>query len=395
LVVRVTIAAEDVDELCAIRREPLPAVCISHFSRIRLIETHAGQYLPARRFYPGGETHAVGIRFDLRAGHGKHGLDEFLAVTKFGNFAQLIQTQLRRREHHDIDFIGDCIRGLQGFDLGFAYPVCNWQLMAVHIREPIGFRRDAHQVEQRNGAEAGHRRAKMLELIGSRRSFESFDYRHRPVIGRQPPDHAAEGAPVVQRLRRPVNPDAQCGHALTVQMEAIARRTAGESGRQRGRAAFKVGARAAYRVGINHHAGIAKGHMLAARWRCNGLVIDAGIRHRYAKLDEGVDRALFQIQHPAILLEHGCLGKISAARIGNGRDPDLALTLDNLAQFFQPDHTRLAQTLGVGHDVRLSNRDEVFCTEEIADCNLMLQCQLWNTSLLARQDGFFFVVQFH
>ena len=65
-----------------------------------------------------GITHAVGIRFDLRAGHGKHRHRELPAVAKFGQIAQFVKAQLRRREHHDIDPIVGVIGFLQLIDIG-------------------------------------------------------------------------------------------------------------------------------------------------------------------------------------------------------------------------------------------------------------------------------------
>ena len=47
-------------------------------------------------------------------------------------------------------------------------------------------------------------------------------------------------------------------------MKAVARRAPGEAGRQRRRAAFEIGPRAAYRVRIDHDAGVAEGDVLVA-----------------------------------------------------------------------------------------------------------------------------------
>src|SRR5580692_257720 len=98
-------------------------------------------------------------------------------------------------------------------------------------------------------------------------------------------------------------------------MEAVARRAAGKAGRQGRRPSLKVGARTAYRVGIDDHTSVAKGDMLIARRRLNGLVIDARISHDNAQFHEGGNGALFEIEHRRGLSQESGLGKISSSRV--------------------------------------------------------------------------------
>ena len=152
-------------------------------------------------------------------------------------------------------------------------------------------------VEERDRAEARHRRAEVLERVGAGRGFEAFDERHRPVVAGETADHAAERAPFVQALRREIDADTAALRGAAFQMEAVARRAPGQPRGERRGPAFEVGARAAHRVGVDHHAGIAEGDVLAARRRLDGLVVDAGVGHQHAELDEGGDGALFQREH--------------------------------------------------------------------------------------------------
>jgi hypothetical protein len=59
------------------------------------------------------------------------------------------------------------------------------------IAQPPGFGCKADKVKQRNGTETRHGRPEMLEFVRSRRGFYALDCRHRPVIARNPADHAA------------------------------------------------------------------------------------------------------------------------------------------------------------------------------------------------------------
>ena len=62
---------------------------------------------------------------------------------------------------------------------------------------------------------------------------------------------------------------------------------------------------------------------------------------------------------------------------------------------FQPAHTRLAEALGVGHDVGLRHRHEIRRAEKLADLDLMLQRLLANRALLAGEDLLLLVAQPH
>ena len=64
-------------------------------------------------------------------------------------------------------------------------------------------------------------------------------------------------------------------------------------------------------------------------------------------------------------------------------------------QPFEPGDARLAQALGVGHDVRLADGHEVGRIEELADGDLVAHGPLADGPLLARQHGAFFLGQAH
>ena len=237
----------------------------------------------------------------------------------------------------------------------------------VHLHS---LRRDAGEMEHGNRAEARHGGAEVLELVRPGRALEAFDERHRPVVAREPADHGAERAPVVQRVRGPLCADAQRGLALLIQVKAVARRAPGEAGGHGGRPALEIRACPAHRVRIDHHAGVAERHRLAARGRLDGLVVDAGVGHQDAEARERGDGAALELQHPARVLQHRGLREVGAARIG---DRGHAHRGAFVARAPRPSSTPGSpEALGVGHDVRLRHRHEVRGAEEIADPDLVL-----------------------
>ena len=135
--------------------------------------------------------------------------------------------------------------------------------------------------------------------------------------------------------------------------------------------------------------------MLAARRRLDGLVVDAGVGHRDAELDEGRDRAPLQVEHRGGLAEHAGFREVGAARIGDGRDAHAALAGRRLGEPLEPAHAGLAEAFGVGHDVRLRHRHEIGGAEEIADRDLVAQRLLRDRAVLAGENVLLFVVQFH
>ena len=114
---------------------------------------------------------------------------------------------------------------------------------------------------------------------------------------------------------------------MRVEMIAIARRAPGEAGTQGRRPALKIRTRAAHAVAIDHDAGIAVGHVLAAQRRHDRLIIDAGIGHQHAERLKGGNRAALESEHPGLLLQLFRLRKIGAARVGYGRNADLTFAL--------------------------------------------------------------------
>src|SRR6267378_761735 len=92
----------------------------------------------------------------------------------------------------------------------------------------------------------------------------------------QAPDRCAQGPPFVKRRWNQVNANMQGRAALRRKMKTIARRATRKACGQRRRPALEVGARAANRVGIDNHPGVAKGDVLVASWSLNGLIVYAG-----------------------------------------------------------------------------------------------------------------------
>src|SRR5207244_9876984 len=159
--------------------------------------------------------------------------------------------------------------------------------------------------------------------------------------------------------------------------------------------ALEIRTRPADRVGIDHDAGVAERRVLVAGRRLDGLVVDAGVGHGDAEFLEGGDGTPLQIEHPCGMAEQMRLGKVSAARIGDGGDAHAALAFGGGGEAFKPLHAGLAQAFGVGHDVGLRDRYEVRSTEEFADLDLVPQGLSRHRAGFPRQDVLFFVVELH
>src|SRR5207237_3644174 len=86
------------------------------------------------------------------------------------------------------------------------------------------------------------------------------------------------------------------------QMISVALRAAGQPGAERRSPAFEIRTRAAHAVGINDHAGVAVGNVLAAHRRHDGLIVDTGVGHQDAERLERSNYTALQIKHPGLLL---------------------------------------------------------------------------------------------
>src|SRR6218665_1255757 len=157
--------------------------------------------------------------------------------------------------------------------------------------------------------------------------------------------------------------------------------------------ALEVRTRAAHRVRIDHHARVAERDMLAAGGSQHGLVVDAGVGHAHAKPLEGADGAALQFEHPVGLAQVAGLAEIGAARIVDGGNAHAALL--RIGQPLQPLHAGLAESFGVGHDVRLRDGHEVFRAEEIAHRDLVPEGRLRDDAQRAAEDGLFFIIEDH
>src|ERR1700677_3351107 len=105
---------------------------------------------------------------------------------------------------------------------------------------------------------------------------------------------------------------------MLVEVKTVARCARRQPGRERGRAAFEVGARTVDGIRVDDDAGVSERHMFAAGSRKYGLVIDTGIGHADAELDERCDRAAFELQHPGALTDGVGLAETCRARLALG-----------------------------------------------------------------------------
>ncbi len=185
------------------------------------------------------------------------------------------------------------------------------------------------------------------------------------------------------------------GLAPLRQVIAIARRAPRDPRAQRRGAAFEVGARPAHAVAIDHHAGIAVGHVLTKYRRHDGLVVDAGIRHQHAERFQGCNCATLQINHPRLLLEPVRGGKISAARVADGWNAKAAAIRRLARQALEPFNAGHSERFGVGHDMRLRDRNKIVGAEIIPHPDLMLDRPLRCRAELARAHRLFFLRELH
>src|SRR6266571_8926988 len=235
----------------------------------------------------------------------------------------------------------------------------------------------------------------MLHLVRPWHALDSDQRRHLRIVAGQAADNAAQRAPIVELAWRPRQFDQESRLPMRVEMIAVTRRAPGEAGTQGRRPTLEIRTRAAHAVAIDHDAGIAVGHVLAAHRRHDRLIIDAGIGHQDAERLEGGNRAALEIEHPRLLLQSLRLRKIGAARVGDARNADLALALRKLGPAFQPFHTGAAERLGVGHDMGLRHRDEIRRAEIGPDLYLMFDRPLPQRTEFAAAHRLFFVVQLH
>jgi hypothetical protein len=135
--------------------------------------------------------------------------------------------------------------------------------------------------------------------------------------------------------------------------------------------------------------------VLVQRRRLHRLVVDAGVGHHHAELDEGGDDALFQREHGRGLAEERGLGEVGAARVGDRRDAHAAAAFLRRGEAFQPAHAGLAEALGVGHDVGLGDGDEVLRAEELTDLDLVLEREPGHRAELSGEDAALFLAQSH
>jgi hypothetical protein len=164
--------------------------------------------------------------------------------------------------------------------------------------------------------------------------------------------------------------------AANVEMETIARRAAGEPSAQRRRSAFEIRARAAYTVRVNDDASVSIGDVLAVHRRHDRLIVDASIRHQDAERLKRCDGAMFEFQHPRLLLEPLRCGEVRTARVCDRGDSHAPLLGRQAHPSFQPFHARDPEGFGVGHDVGLAHRHEVLGAEIASDQDLMFNCPL-------------------
>src|SRR6516225_4945402 len=155
----ITVAAENVDELRRIRRQPPPTVRLCHFPGIALVEAHAAEHGAARLLDARGQSHAIRVAFDLRAGDDEK--RNFCAPSRqhAGDLRHLDEAQLRRREHNHVyglDRVGVAL--LECANISLADVVAAHRApRSENLVEAPGLGSDAGHVEQRNRAVARER----------------------------------------------------------------------------------------------------------------------------------------------------------------------------------------------------------------------------------------------
>ncbi len=319
-----------------------------------------------------------------------------LAVEQVGERLHFEQRQLRRGEHDDVDLVALAAETCEKrVDVDLLDQLYRHRRGIAHRFERRRLGGHADHVEQRHRAEARHRRAEVLELVGTGRAVDALDHRHFPVGAGARADDTAERAPVGQRSRLPGDVETFRRAAVGVEVQAVTRRAPGEPGGERRRAALEVRVGAEHAVAVDHDAGVAEGEVLAAHRRHDRLVIDAGIGHQDAERLEGVDRALLERGHLVGLAQALVVTEIDAARIGNHRHAHAALVLRAGRHAFEKFDPGLAERLGVGHDVRLRHRHEIGRVEEAPDLQHVLDRPAARSAEFAGKHRPFFVVQVH
>ena len=206
------------------------------------------------------------------------------------------------------------------------------------IEDAVGIERfggHPDHVKHGHGAIARERGAEVLEIVGSGGAVDAVDHRHVPVGVDRPAHERTEGPPFVQGLRPRLDLEPMGGAAMPVEVAAVARRASGQRGADGRGAALEVAARPAHAVGVDDHAGIAEGRVLAEHRRGDGLVAAAGVGHQDPEGTHGVDGAPLQ-GSPLVLLPKATVrAEIDAARIRGGGHAYAAIGLVVACQGFQ------------------------------------------------------------
>src|SRR5205814_6770192 len=126
------------------------------------------------------------------------------------------------------------------------------QRPAVHIVRLGG---DARYVQQSRRTIARHRRAEMLQRVGTGRAVDALDQRHLPIGAAFAADDAAERTPFREVARLRGEAEAAGRAAAFVEVIAVTRGAAGQSGGKRRRAALEVAAGAKLADGRDPDAG--------------------------------------------------------------------------------------------------------------------------------------------
>ena len=205
-------------------------------------------------------------------------------------------------------------------------------------------------------------------------------------------DDLANGAPVGEIVQVGFQIDLESTAAMFVEMKTVFGYAPGETRGQRGGTGFEIGARAEYRIGVDHRAGITPGDMFAEVRLVQRLIIDAGVGSNDIHAPQAGDQLFFLERFFRILLQAFDMGKVDTARIGRCRLPAFRA---GLRSPFEKGLAGVAHDFDITHHVHIRHRHEAFRAEELADFQLQLQRFLHCAALLAAQHFFLLCRQSH
>src|SRR6185503_10315478 len=167
-------------------------------------------------------------------------------------------------------------------------------------------------------------------------------------------------------------------------MKPVFRGATGDRRGERGGPGLEVRARAEYRVGVDHRAGIAPGDVLAEVRLVDGVVVDTGVGGDHVHATQRRDQLALLADLGRVLAEALAVSEVDAAGIGRrwygtaGADCGV---------FLDPGEAAVAHHLDVAHHVDVADRHEALRAPEAADFDLVFERAPRGFAVLAGEDG--------